>query len=190
MGEAIHRIPASFPASFLPPAIPSPTAPMTIAKPSTHKEATLRRIRTLARITDGLIAIPGTGKKIGIDPIIGLITGGGDSLGFIMSTYILLESLRYKLPKETLVRMLSNVAIDAVVGTVPFLGDLFDFVWGANTKNLKLLEAHLADPIPQTAADRNFVLLILLGLAVILALALALAMFVAGAIGGLWSLLF
>jgi hypothetical protein len=163
---------------------------MTIAKASTSKEATLKRIRTLTRVTDGIIPIPGTNRKVGVDPIIGLITGSGDSLGFIMSAYILLESLRFKLPKETLVRMLSNVAIDAVVGAVPFFGDIFDFIWPANSKNLKLLESHLENPLPQQAADRQFVLLILLGLAVILAFAFALAVLVASTIGWLWGLVF
>ncbi len=163
---------------------------MTIAKLALSKDSTLRRIRTLTRLTDGIIPIPGLKKKIGLDPIIGLLTGGGDALGFVMSTYIVLESLRYRLPKETLLRMLSNVALDAVVGTIPFLGDLFDFVWGANAKNLQLLEAHLENPTEQTAADRHFVLLILLGLAAILAIAVVLGVVVAQTIGGFFGLLF
>jgi Domain of unknown function (DUF4112) len=165
-------------------------ATMTIAKLALSKDSTLRRIRTLTRLTDGLIPIPGLKKKIGLDPIIGLFTGGGDALGFVMSTYIVLESLRYRLPKETLLRMLSNVAIDAVAGTIPFLGDLFDFVWGANAKNLQLLEAHLENPTEQTAADRHFVLLILLGLAAILAIAVVSGVMVAHAIGSFWTFLF
>jgi hypothetical protein len=163
---------------------------MTIVKQTASKEATLRRIRTLTRISDGVIPIPGTEKKIGLDPIIGLLMGGGDSVGFILSTYILLESLRFKLPKQTLLRMLSNVAIDAVVGTVPFLGDLFDFVWGANAKNLKLLESHLENPKEQKAADQAFVLLILAALVGILALAIIWGAWVVSTIGSLIGGLF
>lgn len=60
---------------------------MTIVKQTASKEATLRRIRTLTRISDGMIPVPGTGKKIGLDPIIGLLMGGGDAVGFVLSTY-------------------------------------------------------------------------------------------------------
>jgi hypothetical protein len=140
--------------------------------------AALQRIRFAGKILEGIIAVPGTDKKIGLDPIIGLVTGGGDSVGFMMSAYILVESLRFKLPKETLMRMLTNVAIDAVVGAVPFLGDVFDFFWKSNSKNIRLLEAHLANPKEQTAADKGFVILVLLALGLIFAMAIGLTLLV------------
>jgi hypothetical protein len=140
--------------------------------------AALQRIRLAAKLLEGVIPVPGTGKKVGLDPIIGLFTGGGDSIGFMMSAYILVESLRFKLPKETLLRMLSNVAIDAIAGAVPFLGDVFDFFWKSNTKNIKLLEAHLAHPKEQTAADKGFVILVLMALGLIFAMAIGLTLLV------------
>jgi Domain of unknown function (DUF4112) len=161
---------------------------MTIAKLPASKDATLTRIRTITRVMDGIIPIPGTGRKIGLDPIIGVLTGGGDSVGFVISTYILLESLRFQLPKATLLRMLSNIMLDAIVGTIPFLGDFFDFVWGANTKNLQLLEAHLETPSQQKAADKRFILLVLIALAGILAIAATLAFLVGSTIGWLWQM--
>lgn len=145
-----------------------------------NNAAALQRIRLATKVLEGVVPVPGTGKKVGVDPIIGLLTGGGDSIGFLMSAYILLESLRFKLPKETLLRMLSNVAIDAIVGAMPFLGDIFDFFWKANTKNLKLLEAHLDNPREQTAADKGFVFLILLALVGLFALAIGLSIVVVG----------
>ncbi|NJN48758.1 MAG: DUF4112 domain-containing protein [Alkalinema sp. RL_2_19] len=151
--------------------------------------AALKRIRLAAKVLDGVIPVPGTGQKVGIDPIIGLLTGGGDSIGFIMSAYILLESLRFKLPKETLLRMLGNVATDAIVGAVPFLGDVFDFFWKSNTKNLKLLEAHLANPQAQTAADKGFVILVLLALSLLFVVAIGLSIAVLSLLGHLFGLL-
>jgi Domain of unknown function (DUF4112) len=144
--------------------------------------AALQRIRMVGKLLEGIIAVPGTDKKIGLDPIIGLLTGGGDSVGFVMSAYILVESLRFKLPKETLLRMLTNVAIDAVVGAVPFLGDVFDFFWKSNSKNIRLLEAHLDNPKEQTAADKGFVVLVLVALALIFAMAIGLTWLVISAI--------
>ncbi len=143
--------------------------------------AALQRIRMVGKLLEGIIAVPGTDKKVGLDPIIGLLTGGGDSVGFMMSAYILVESLRFKLPKETLLRMLTNVAIDAVVGAVPFLGDVFDFFWKSNSKNIRLLEAHLANPKEQTAADKGFILLVLVALGLIFAMAIGLTLLVINA---------
>jgi hypothetical protein len=159
--------------------------------PSASKSdtAALKRIRMVGKLLEGIIAVPGTDKKIGLDPIIGLLTGGGDSVGFVMSAYILVESLRFKLPKETLLRMLTNVAIDAVVGAVPFLGDVFDFFWKSNSKNIRLLEAHLADPKEQTAADRGFVLLVLVALGLIFAMAIGLTLLVINALSRVMGLI-
>ncbi|MBE9028378.1 DUF4112 domain-containing protein [filamentous cyanobacterium LEGE 11480] len=147
--------------------------------------AALRRIRLATKLLEGVIPVPGTGKKVGVDPIIGLFTGGGDSIGFIMSAYILLESLRFKLPKATLIKMLGNVATDAIVGAVPFLGDVFDFFWQSNTKNLKLLEAHLDNPQPQTAADKGFVILVFVALVILFIVAIGLTIAVASLLAGL-----
>ncbi len=153
----------------------------TQSQSSKSDTAALQRIRMVGKLLEGIIAVPGTDKKIGLDPIIGLFTGGGDSVGFVMSAYILVESLRFKLPKETLLRMLTNVAIDAVVGAVPFLGDVFDFFWKSNSKNIRLLEAHLDNPKEQTAADKGFVLLVLLALGLIFAMAIGLTLLVINA---------
>jgi Domain of unknown function (DUF4112) len=151
--------------------------------------AALQRIRMVGKLLEGIIAVPGTDKKIGLDPIIGLLTGGGDSVGFVMSAYIMVESLRFKLPKETLLRMLTNVAIDAVVGAVPFLGDVFDFFWKSNSKNIRLLEAHLDNPKEQTAADKGFVVLILVALGLIFAMAIGLTFLVINAISRVLGLI-
>ncbi|HXL86925.1 MAG TPA: DUF4112 domain-containing protein, partial [Gemmatimonadaceae bacterium] len=89
-------------------------------------DARMRRVRTLARVLDNAISIPGTSWKIGLDPIIGLIPGFGDMIGAVLSGYIVLEAVHAEVPTFTLARMLVNVGIDTLLGAVPALGDVFD----------------------------------------------------------------
>ena len=149
-------------------------------------QSALDRIRTLTHVLDNAIVIPGTEIRFGLDPVLGLLPGGGDAIGSVMSVYIVAECLRLGLPKATLGRMLSNLLLDTVVGAVPMAGDLFDMGWKANSQNLKLLEAHLNDPAPQTAADRLFIVLVALGLVGILAIALVLTTLLVAAMGWIW----
>ena len=104
---------------------------------------TLKRLRALSYILDNAIPIPGTPYRIGIDPILGLIPGGGDIAGAILSAYIVFSAGMLGAPKDSLVQMLLNIVLESVVGTVPVVGDLFDATWKANVKNLELLETHL-----------------------------------------------
>ncbi|HEY9831725.1 MAG TPA: DUF4112 domain-containing protein [Stenomitos sp.] len=108
--------------------------------------STFRRLRRLSHILDNAIPIPGTSYRIGIDPIIGLLPGGGDFLGTAVSAYIVLEAARMGVPRDTLVQMVWNIIVDTLSGTVPVLGDLVDVTWKANTKNIVLLEEHLKIP--------------------------------------------
>lgn len=134
----------------------------------------LRRIRAVSHLLDNAIPIPSTGIRVGIDPLIGLFPGGGDGISLLFSVYIVLESLRFRLPKETLIRMVMNVLVDAVVGSVPMVGDLFDVAWKANARNIRLVEAHLDNPQPQTMSDRLFVWAIAVVLMLLLVGAIAL----------------
>lgn len=120
----------------------------------------LQRIRTLAQLLDNAIPIPGTPYRIGLDPIMGMIPGGGDVVGLFLSAYLVLECLRFRLPTETLFRMVGNLALDGILGLLPGMGDFFDAVWKSNARNLALLEAHLANPDDSRAADRQTVTLI------------------------------
>ena len=110
-------------------------------------------LRSLARLLDTAVGIPGTNIRFGLDSLIGLVPGLGDFAGAAMSGYIVLASARLGAPTPVLVRMVANVAIDAAVGTVPLLGDLFDVGWKANTKNAALLDQHLADPVATRRAS-------------------------------------
>ena len=118
------------------------------------KLATLNRLRKFSRLLDSAIGIPGTKFRFGLDPILGLIPGGGDFLGTILSAYLVIEAARLGLPKETLVKMVSNIVLESAVGTVPVIGDLFDAAWKANTKNFELVEAHLNIQDPRLKENR------------------------------------
>jgi hypothetical protein len=113
------------------------------------------------------LRIPGTERRIGLDPILGLVPGLGDAAGAMLATAILAEAVRRDITRFALVRMAGNIALDAVLGAVPVAGDLFDAAWKANRRNLTLLERHIAAPIQAKRADRMFVLGIALMLIVV-----------------------
>lgn len=100
----------------------------------------LERIGT---IMDRAIRIPGTNIRIGLDPIIGFFFPVlGDWVGGIVSAYIVLASIRHGLPKSTIAKMVFNVGVDVLLGTIPVVGDAFDFAWKPNEKNLRLLNKY------------------------------------------------
>ncbi|MES1179931.1 MAG: DUF4112 domain-containing protein [Hyphomicrobium sp.] len=105
--------------------------------------ATLARVELVARVMDALFVIPGTGIRIGVDAIIGLVPVVGDLLAQAISTYIIWEARRLGVGRLTLMRMLANTLIDTVIGAVPIAGDAFDIAFRANLKNLRLLQRHL-----------------------------------------------
>jgi len=138
------------------------------ATPPVLASSGVSRARLLARLLDDLIAIPGTKIGIGLDPVIGLIPGLGDVVGGAMSGYILLVAAREGAPTSVLVRMLGNIALDSLVGTVPVVGDLFDVGMKANRRNVDLLERHLGAPGETKAASRGVVALILLAVVLLI----------------------
>lgn len=111
--------------------------------------ATLRKIRRLARLLDTAIGIPGTKFRIGLDPILGLIPGGGDLITAAFSLYILFLATRFGLPGEKINKMLWNIGLEAVVGMVPLFGDIFDAYYKSNIRNLEILEDHLQEVEPE-----------------------------------------
>ena|SRR6185503_7022238 len=96
-------------------------------------------LENLAWLMDDLIRIPGLGWRFGLDALIGLIPGFGDTATSLASFYILASAVRYRVPKITMLRMGLNVGIDYLVGSLPLVGDLFDAWWKSNQKNIALL---------------------------------------------------
>jgi hypothetical protein len=125
------------------------------------KQASLQRIRWVSYILDDAIPIFNTGYRMGLDPILGLLPGAGDGLSLLISIYLLLESLRFSLPKAILVRMIVNLIVDTMVGSVPVAGNVFDVVWKANRANVILLQRHLDNPQSPSWSDRLVLALVL-----------------------------
>jgi hypothetical protein len=115
------------------------------------------RLERLAWFLDNSIPIPGLDARIGLDPLIGLFPGIGDTLGALLSSYILTAASRLGVPKSVLLKMAFNIAVDAMVGAFPLLGDFFDMAWKANYRNVKLLGEYLEKPRKTVVTSRLFV---------------------------------
>ena len=133
--------------------------------PRSQAHSRLERIRALSRLLDSAFPLPG-GYRIGLDGIIGLIPGFGDITGSIASSYIIVESARLGASTATLLRMAMNVLVESLIGLIPFIGDLFDFVWKANEKNMALLDKQLAAAPPASSPETRLkaAVFIILGL--------------------------
>jgi hypothetical protein len=131
-----------------------------------------RRVSRLAWWLDNSIPLPG-GYRMGIEGLLGLIPGVGDALSGLLSAYIVFEARRAGAPVSLLLRMAANVTFDAVVGTVPLLGDLFDIAFKANIRNLGLLSAYLRNPVRERRSNRIFASLLAVFLILLMAAVLA-----------------
>ena len=125
--------------------------------PKIEKEKSRKRLERLAWYLDSSIKIPGLNARFGLDGLLGLVPGVGDMIGALVSSVVISEAAHLGAPKVLLLKMAVNVALDAFVGTVPVLGDLFDFVWKANQRNVQLLNSYLDKPRETVVASRWFV---------------------------------
>lgn len=124
-------------------------------------------MRWLAVLLDDLVEIPGTGRRIGLGPVVGLVPWFGDLAAAAPGAWLILEAARFRLPRVVLVRMVVNLLVDLVVGAIPLLGDLFDFGFKSNVRNLELFRRHANVPDASTRDHRWFLgglLLLVLGL--------------------------
>lgn len=143
-----------------------------------------RRLERLAWIMDRSIPI---GRwRIGLDPILGLIPGLGDWVGAVLSLYVLYEGARLGVRGGVLARMTGNILVETIVGAIPVLGDLFDFAWQANTRNLALLRRHYQPGLAPRSLRRVLLTVGAAAFAVLLLIG-ALAYFFVRAIVGLWN---
>ncbi|MFC7096570.1 DUF4112 domain-containing protein [Halobaculum marinum] len=112
----------------------------TMDLPESADEPALRRVQTVARVMDEAVRIPGTNTWVGLDPVLGVLPGAGDVVAAGISLYIVAEAAYLGVPLSTVVRMLANAAADAVLGSVPVVGPLFDAVIKANVWNVEHIE--------------------------------------------------
>ncbi|HEX5580450.1 MAG TPA: DUF4112 domain-containing protein [Gemmatimonadaceae bacterium] len=169
------------------PPLPASTGSPASA-PADALDAHDARIRALARLLDSAIRVPGTDIRFGLDPILGLFPGVGDMAAGLLSAYVILLGWRAGAPTSVLLRMLGNVGLDALVGAVPVLGDLFDVGFKANVRNVALLDRWRASPTRARRASRlvvaSVIAVALLAMAGAVWLAVEVLRLVIGALGG------
>jgi len=126
----------------------------------------------LVKVLDELIPIPGTQQKVGLDAILGFVLPGvGDVVTGASSVTMLFLAIKHRLPTVAIGRMVVNIFIDMIAGSVPVVGDLFDLFFRSNRRNLDLIEAYQGDPTKEpTRADYALVGLGLLFVAISIAL--------------------
>ena len=122
----------------------------------------LNHLRAIAQLFDQAFGIPGTKWRFGLDALFGLVPGLGDIAGALVAVYAMRVARQLNAPPAIQLHMLSNIALDALIGMVPIAGDLFDFAFKAQTRNLALLDAYLATPHKAARRSRRGMLLIAL----------------------------
>lgn len=153
----------------------SPTMPLTSSSSMTTSQTTelaitqdqrvklersLKRLDGLAHLMDDQFELPIIKTRIGLDPIIGLIPGGGDWVVWFVGIYIFWEAVRLGAPMHLLLRMASHIGVDLLGGYVPVVGDIFDVMYRSNKRNVELLRGHygarpeLGSPLPVTLPRR------------------------------------
>lgn len=140
---------------------------------------TLAALRRWSVLLDSAFRVPGTQMTFGLDPILGLVPGLGDLTTPLFAGLLLLHAVRMKIPRVVQLRMAMNAAIDLALGIIPVVGDLFDFGWKANLKNLALLERYAHIGSKPTAGDWVFVWIVIGLLVATVAIPLTLFVWVA-----------
>ena len=120
--------------------------------PESLDEAAVERMRAVAKLLDEQVEVPGTDFRVGIDPLVSAIPVAGDAVGAVVSLYIVAEAAYLGVSFSTVLRMLANVAIDAIGGSIPYAGVLFDVFWKANKRNLELALDDLVAGVENGAA--------------------------------------
>jgi len=113
----------------------------------------LAQLEALADLMDTRFKVPLLPIPIGLDTIIGLIPGIGDTISLGIASFIIAGSHRLDIPKRHLTRMGGNMLIDWLIGLIPILGDLFDIGWQGNVRNVKIARTHLEKRWEKERAD-------------------------------------
>ncbi|HSP46145.1 MAG TPA: DUF4112 domain-containing protein [Chthoniobacterales bacterium] len=136
----------------------------------------------IAFVMDEVIRVPGTKFRFGLDPLIGLIPGIGDTSSALVSAFALFQAVRLGVPKILLMRMTLNVLVNEVIGVVPVIGDAFSFWFKSNARNYEIIKTHRLGPSVPRRSDWLFVVGVLLLLVVIVCVGIAVSFFILGAV--------
>lgn len=127
---------------------------------------------------DSQFRLPGTNFRFGLDPILNLVPVLGDVSGFVISSALLLSMVKHGVSRKVVIIMVLNILVDAIIGGIPLIGQIFDFYFKANSRNLKLLKEHYEEGKHQGSGTGVLIgigvaLLIIMGLIVYLAVLLS-----------------
>jgi len=127
-----------------------------------QKQKVMKRLDNLAWALDSVVPLPG-GFRLGLDGLIGLVPVVGDGVTALLSSYIIGVGVRNGAPKSVILKMLGNLIVDAVIGAIPFFGDVFDVANRSNYKNVNLLRGYLDQPVEIRRSSRLWVTMVILG---------------------------
>jgi hypothetical protein len=147
-------------------------------RPAYPDDSRLRWIEAISTFLDSQFRLPGTDFRFGLDPILGLIPFGGSAASFAISAGLLLTMVKYGVSRKVLILMLGNLLLDATLGSIPVAGNIFDFFFKANQRNVNLLKRHYQEG-KYTGS----------GTGILIAIALALLLILALVIYGTWKLI-
>jgi hypothetical protein len=136
----------------------------------------------LALIMDEIIRVPGTNFRFGLDPLLGLIPGIGDTSSALVSAVALIQAVRLGVPKVLIARMAMNILVNEGIGVIPVVGDAFSFWFKSNARNYEILKHHRLGSAPPRASDWLFVIGILVALFVVVCVGIAISFLVLGAL--------
>lgn len=129
----------------------------------------LKHLENISVLLDDLIRIPVINKRVGLDPIIGLVPWAGDAISIALSFYLIGNAVYYRVPKTIIARMAINTAFDYTVGIIPVIGDAYDFIFKSNRRNMNLLRKHAGQRQKPRFSDYLFVWGIIGSLIVVIA---------------------
>ena len=128
----------------------------------------MQALDRLAWILDSSLKVPGTQWRVGLDGLIGLIPGIGDVTAGAVSSYILLQAVKMGVPSMVIARMALNIVLESVVGAIPVLGDIFDFMFKANQRNVNLMRDYVTNPSPVKRRSTLTVVSVIAGIVALL----------------------
>ncbi|MCB2410920.1 DUF4112 domain-containing protein [Hymenobacter lucidus] len=158
-------------------ALPTRTDISPGSTPTFDQDERLRWVERVARLMDSQFRLPGTSFRFGLDPVLGLLPVVGDLSTFAVSGALLMTMMRHGASGAVVVRMMLNILLDTIVGAIPVLGNIFDFAYKSNERNVALLRRHYAEG-RHTGSGRGLLTVVLIGFLIFLGLLL----------WGLWSL--
>jgi uncharacterized protein DUF4112 len=138
-----------------------------VIEPDEKLPADLVALRKFSILMDEALPIPGTRRRFGLDPILGLFPGIGDIVSALLSLWIVAGALRHRVPMTKVFRMVFYILVDLVIGEIPILGDLFDFAFEENVMNMRLLMKYRNRRLPPRKASQIAGVLFVIGLCIV-----------------------